>query len=124
DSGCILVGEKGMIYSPNDYGAAYAMLPDAEFIDYKKPPQTLPRNGKEDLGMKQEWAEAIKSGKPDHAYSNFDFAGMLTEMILLGNVAIRLTGQKLNWDGPSFQFSNNSQANQHLHYEYRKGWTL
>jgi hypothetical protein len=48
---------------------------------------------------------------------------MLTETILLGNVAIRLTGQKLAWDGPSLRFDN-SAANQYLHYEYRKGWTL
>jgi predicted dehydrogenase len=124
DSGSMLVGDKGILFSPNDYGAQYVLIGEGVKEAAKKVPQTLPRNGKEDLGMKQEWAEAIKSGKPDHAYSNFDFAGMLTEMILLGNVAIRLTGQKLNWDGPSFQFSNNSQANQHLHYEYRKGWTL
>ena len=87
-------------------------------------PQTLPRNGKDDTGMKQELVEAIKSGKPHHAYSNFDIAGMLTETVLLGNVAIRMTGEKLLWDGSNLQFANNPTANQHLHYEYRKGWTL
>ena len=49
---------------------------------------------------------------------------MLTETILLGNVAIRLTGKKLAWDGPNLKFTNNPAANQYVHYEYRKGWTL
>ena len=87
-------------------------------------PEKLPKNGGGDPGMKKEWVEAIKSNKPSHAYSNFDFAGMLTETILLGNVAIRCNGQKLAWDGPALQFTNNSTANGYLQYEYRKGWSL
>ena len=72
--------------------------------------------------MKAEWVEAIKGGPP--AYSNFDYAALLTETILLGNIAIRLTGEQLAWDGPGLKFTNNPRANQYLHYEYRKGWTL
>jgi hypothetical protein len=72
--------------------------------------------------MKAEWVEAMKGGPP--AYSNFDFAAMLTETILLGNIAIRMNGKKLEWDGPNLKFTNNNEANQYLHYEYRKGWTL
>ncbi|HEX4592600.1 MAG TPA: Gfo/Idh/MocA family oxidoreductase [Gemmataceae bacterium] len=123
-SGSFLVGEKAVLFSPDDYGAEAYVVTESGVERIKGDPEKLPKNGRGDLGMKQEWAEAIKAGKPDHAYSNFDFAAMLTETILLGNVAIRLTGQKLAWDGPSLQFTNNSQANQHLHYEYRKGWTL
>jgi hypothetical protein len=73
--------------------------------------------------MKDEWARAIKEGKPEIAMSNFDYAGMLTEAILLGNVAVR-AGKKLVWDGPSMRFTNLPEANQFLHKEYRKGWTL
>lgn len=124
NSGSMLVGEKGILFSPNDYGAAYRLVGEGLDEAAKAVAKTLPRNGHGDLGMKQEWAEAIKLGKPEHAYSNFDIAGILTEWILLGNVAIRMTGQKLSWDGPSLQFTNNSTANQYLHYEYRKGWTL
>lgn len=83
----------------------------------------LPRNGKGDQGMKDEWVRAIKEGKPEIAMSNFDYAGMLTEAILLGNVAMR-SGKKLEWDGPSMRFTNQPEANQFLHKEYRKGWTL
>src|SRR5439155_27295091 len=72
--------------------------------------------------MKQEWFDAMKGGPA--GLSNFDYAAMLTETILLGNIAIRLVGQELAWDGPAMKFQNNPAANQFLHTEYRKGWSL
>ena len=122
-SGSLLVGAKGVLYSPDDYGARYFLLPKKEFAGYKKPEQSLPRNGKGDLGMKQEWAQAIKENKPEIAYSNFDFAAMLTETILLGNVAMR-AGKKLEWDGPNLKFTNLPEANKLLKTDYRPGWVL
>jgi len=56
--------------------------------------------------------------------SNFNYAGMLTEAILLGNVGMKMAGKKLEWDGPGFKFTNDSAAEQHLHFEYRKGYSL
>lgn len=122
-SGSLIVGAKGILYSPDDYGAAFKLLPAKNFEGYQKPPQTLPRNGRGDLGMKEEWVRAIMENKPEIAYSNFDFAGLLTETILLGNVAMR-AGKKLDWDGENMKFTNASDAEKYLHFEYRKGWTL
>ena len=121
-SGSMLVGDKGILFSPNDYGESWKLLPEAAFADYKGPEKTLPRNGGGDLGMKKEWAEAMRGGKP--AMSNFDYAAMLTETILLGNVAVRAGGKLLEWNGPELKFTNDTAANKFLHYEYRKGWTL
>jgi predicted dehydrogenase len=122
-SGSLLVGAKGILYSPNDYGARYVLLPKKDFAGFKPPQPTLPRNGRGDLGMKEEWVRAIMENKPEIAYSNFDFAGLLTETILLGNVAMR-AGKKLEWDGENMKFPNASDAEKFLHFEYRKGWTL
>ncbi len=128
DSGSLLVGEKAILYSPNDYGASYEFLgSDAKDIAAaaEKVPQSLPRNGKGDLGMKQEWVEAIRSGKPEIAMSNFDYAAMLTETILLGNVAIRSgKGVKLEWDGPNLRVTNRPEAERFIKIEYRKGWEV
>jgi predicted dehydrogenase len=127
DSGSLLVGDKAILYSPNDYGAAYVYLgKDAKDVEEaaKKVPETLPRNGKSDDGMKAEWVQAIKEGKPSIAMSNFNYAGMLTETILLGNVAMRFPGKSLDWDGPNLKITNIADANQFLHYEYRKGWEV
>lgn len=123
DSGSILVGAKGILYSPDDYGAEFFLYPakDHEGVNKNKP-EKLPSNNRGDQGQKAEWVEAMKGGAP--AYSNFDFAAMLTETILLGNIAIRMNGQKLDWNGPDLKFTNNSKANEYIHYEYRKGWTL
>ncbi len=122
-SGSLLVGSKGVLYSPDDYGARYMLLPKENFEGYKKPEKRLPRNGKGDDGMKAEWVRAIVENKPEIAYSNFDFAGLLTETILLGNVAMR-AGKKLEWDGENMKFTNAHDAEKFLHFEYRKGWTL
>jgi predicted dehydrogenase len=122
-SASILVGDKGMLYSPDDYGAE-VFFSTGEKCNGSTKPEKMESNNRNDPGMKEEWAAAIKANKPSIAYSNFDFAAMLTETILLGNVAIRMNGQKLEWDGPGLKFTNNAGANQHLHYEYRKGWTL
>jgi predicted dehydrogenase len=123
DSGSLLVGEKGVLYSPNDYGAHYE-LPEDVREAANRVEKTLPRNGRGDDGMKEEWVRAIKAGKPEIAMSNFDYAGMLTETVLLGNVAIRAQGKKLDWDGPNFKITNDSEANNFLKTEYRSGWTL
>jgi predicted dehydrogenase len=122
-SGSLLVGDKGILYSPNDYGAAYKLLPQKNFEGFKAPTPTLPRNGKGDAGMKAEWIEAIRANRPELAMSNFGYAGLLTEAILLGNVAMR-TGKKLEWDGAALKATNCPEAAQYIKREYRQGWTL
>jgi predicted dehydrogenase len=122
-SGSLLVGDKGILFSPNDYGESYRFVPEKDFEGYKGPAESLPRNGKGDDGMKVEWIEAIKSNKPQTAYSNFGIAAMLTETILLGNVAMRV-GKRLEWDGPGMRVTNCPEAAQYIKPEFRKGWTV
>jgi hypothetical protein len=123
DSGSMLVGDKGILFSPNDYGESHRLLPEKDFEGYKPPEPTLPRNGKGDDGMKAEWVEAIKNNKPSIAMSNFDYAAMLTETILLGNVAMRV-GKKMEWDGAKLASPNCPEAEQFIKLEYRKGYSL
>ncbi|HAB17857.1 MAG TPA: Gfo/Idh/MocA family oxidoreductase [Verrucomicrobiota bacterium] len=119
DSGSLMVGSKGVMYSPSDYGGEWKLLPSNLFVGYVDPTPTLPRNGKSDQGMKDEWVAAIRGGPK--ALSNFDYASMLTETILLGNVAIR-AGTELKWDGPDFRFTSGRAAKKFLKRDYRKGW--
>jgi len=124
ESGSILVGEKGILFSPDDYGGGFRFTP-SELAEGKnlKNPERLPSNGHGDQGMKNEWVEAIKSNNPEIAYSNFDFASLLTEAFLLGNVAIR-AGKTLEWDGPGLKVTNVPQANRWIQTEYRRGWEV
>jgi len=123
-SGSLIVGDKGTLYSPDDYGGSRQLLPVRKFAGFVMPKQKLPRHSvNEDEAMKKEWVEAIKKKDPKLALSNFDYAGMLTEAVLLGNVAIK-AGKKLMWDGPGFKITNDSDANKLLRREYRTGWKL
>jgi predicted dehydrogenase len=116
-SGSLVIGEKGRIFSSNDYHGDYLILPKAEFLEYKKPAY------KASPGHFTEFANAIKEGKPELAMSNFDYAGRLSETVLLGNVALR-AGKKVEWDGVNMKVTNDTAANQYITREYRKGWEL
>lgn len=128
DSGSMVVGEKGTLFSLSDYGEdlRIAFNGDSDFR-MNSVPKTLPRHGKgnQDLHQKKEWIAAFRGGpKP---LSNFDYAGLLAEFILLGNIPARspdLQNEKLEWDGPNMKFTNNEKANQYLTKEYRNGWKL
>lgn len=122
DSGILVVGDKGVFFSPNDYGAANALLPAEEFKGYEPPADTLPRLADGgDRGHMQEWIAACKGGPP--AMSNFDYAANMTEAILLGNVAVRV-GKKLEWDAEKLEVTNAPEAAQYVRREYRSGWEL
>jgi predicted dehydrogenase len=123
DSGCLVVGDKGTLYCGDDYGETRRLLPEKQFKGYTPPKPTLPRNGRGDDGMKWEWVQAIKKGDPKIALSNFDYAGVLTEAVLLGNVAIR-AGEKLEWDGANLRVTNVPKANDYIRRAYRTGWKL
>lgn len=131
-SGCVLIGDKGKLFSPDDYGARFfiKMNGEKDLVDGKNSeavkaiPQTIPRNafkGDADARQHLEWIAACKGGPTP--YSNFDIAAYLTEIILLGCVAMR-TGKKLEWDGPNMVAKNAPESAQFVKRNYRKGWEI
>jgi hypothetical protein len=130
-SGCLMLGDKGQIFSPDDYGTQFFLKlnDEKEFTrgsDHpavKAIPESIPRNsfkGKGDAHH-QEWFTACKGGP--EGYSNFDIAAYLTEIMVLGCVALRV-GKKLEWDGPNMRAKNAPEASQFVHPSFRKGWEL
>jgi len=117
DGGSLLIGDKGKILAPGWCAESPRLIPESKMKEYKLPPKTIPRSP----GHHQEWIAACKGGKPPTA--NFDFSGPLTEVLLLGNIAIR-TGEKLLWDGPNMKITNIPEANKYIRRQYRQGWTL
>ncbi len=114
-SGCVMVGNKGKMYSGSDNGDTYRLLPEADFREYRPPQASLPRSP----GHHAEWIRACKGGVP--AMSNFvDYSGQLAETVLLGNLPIRV-GQRVTWDSAKLQ-ANVAAAAQYIRREYRKGW--
>ena len=117
NTGSLLVGDRGTLVSAGDYGGSYQLLPKKHFEGYKKPAPWIERSP----GHYVEWIRACKGGKP--AMSNFDYAALLTETILLGNVAMQ-AGERIEYDGPNMKITNVESANSLLRREYRKGWAL
>ncbi len=118
ETGAVVIGDKGKImYGSHGAGGA-RIFPEEKMRAYKQPAKTLPRV----RGHFEDWLDAIKQGK--QAGSNFDYGGPLTEIAQLGIIAIKMLGQKLEWDGANMRFRNSNQANALLQYPYREGWTL
>lgn len=141
-NGVIFIGSKGKMMC-STYGANPRLLPTAKTAEVKVK-QTLPRvPGGAEPGHYVQWVEACIAGYgKTELSSSFEFAGPLTESILMGNLAIRsydvrklrpnTTNQydypgrniKLVWDGPNMKITNFDEANQFVKREYRQGWTL
>ena len=56
--------------------------------------------------------------------ASFDYAGPLTESVLIGNVAAHFPGETLEFDAKTLSFPRKREANQHLTRGYRKGWGM
>ncbi|HEX8199897.1 MAG TPA: Gfo/Idh/MocA family oxidoreductase [Isosphaeraceae bacterium] len=122
DSGSLLVGARGSLYSPSDYGTEQVLLPEADFSGISPPEPTLPRlGGDNDLSQKREWVAAIRGGPAPLA--NFDYAATLTEAMLLGNVAVRV-GRPLDYDAQAMRITNVPDAAPLLFPEFRDGWRI
>ena len=125
NSGLLLIGTNGTIYSPNDYGSDWKVFKDGKWYkkdEVEKPTPTLPRNGQGDNGMKEELVKAIRENDPKIAMSNFDYAGNMTESILLGNVAMQ-AGGKFTWDSENLK-TNRADTDQLISKVYRSGWEV
>ncbi len=133
-SGCLLIGDKGTIFSPDDYGEQFfvKLEGDSHYVHYTKSsavaaiPVTIPRNpfkGDNDFRHHQEWIAAIKNGRPQDCYSRFDVGARLTEIMLLGCVAMRV-GRTIEWDGPAMKAKNAPEADAIIRRQNREGWVL
>jgi predicted dehydrogenase len=114
-SGVLMEGDKGSLIA--DYGK-HRLLPEERFKGFQPPRPTIAAS----VGHHREWLQAIRNG--GQTTCNFDYSGALTETVLLGNVAYRAGGAKLQYDATTGRVSGNSSAEQYLRREYRRGWTL
>jgi predicted dehydrogenase len=118
ETGAVVMGDKGTIVYGSHGAGGVRLIPQSRMDGYKRPPKTIPR-AKE---HHQDWLQAIHAGT--QAGSDFSYGGPLTELAMLGVIAIKLSGAKLEWDGPRMRFTNSREANQLLHPPYRQGWKL
>ncbi|MBK1834551.1 Gfo/Idh/MocA family protein [Roseibacillus ishigakijimensis] len=124
-SGALIVGEKGKLFSQDDYGREfYVMMNDEKgYTQGDQHPacqgieETIPRSP----GHEEEWFAAMQGGPA--AYSNFEIAAYLNEVILLGCIAQQVgEGHPIEWDGPNMRSHNNETATALVKRDYREGW--
>lgn len=115
-NGILFLGDKGALSSPG-WGGQPKLLPSARDKEYQRPAQSLPRS----KGHHRDWLDACKGGPA--AGSNFAYGAALSEVGLLGLIAMR-AGRKLHWDSVALKFPNAPEAEQHLKGTYREGWAI
>jgi len=148
-NGVIFHGSKGTLVCGN-YGEKYRLLPENKFKDLPKPAATLRRVG---MSHEMDFVRACKESSQDRVMplSNFEYSGPLNEMVVMGNLAIRLKSlnKKLLWDGVNMRITNLSDsdeirvtngipkqeprqvrinakqaAEEYIRHTYRQGWSL
>ena len=119
EGGSLFIGERGKLIC-STYAENPRLIPESKMREYKLPEKTIPRSP----GIREEWIAACKGGPP--TTSNFDYAGKLTETMLLGNLAIRLKERNtiLKWDSANLRITNLAEANDFIQMKYRQGWGL
>ncbi len=141
-NGVLIIGEKGIIST--NINDASPLMPKLYLNDGTT--EFGPENGPTDepeYGHQRMWVDACKAGFNSSEHkgltSSFDYAGPMTETVLMGNLAIRsymlrkeneqgkmefFARKKLLWDGENMRITNLEEANQFVGREYRKGFEV
>lgn len=121
-----VLGDKGGIRYGSHGATGLRIFPEEQMLAYQRPDPTLPRVALEIkdrvAAHHRDWLDAIRNGT--QAGSHFGYGGPLTEIALLGAIAIRMLGTTLQWDSAAMRFTNSEAANKLLSPPFREGWQL
>lgn len=119
DHGAMFKGSKGFLVCDFDTRLVIPYGREADMTYYKPRPkdQVAPPMG----NFQTQWIKACKGNLKTSC--DFEYAGNMIEMMLLGLVAYRV-GKKLEYDGAAGKITNDAEANALLSRKYREGWTL
>ncbi|HOZ48763.1 MAG TPA: Gfo/Idh/MocA family oxidoreductase [Candidatus Hydrogenedentes bacterium] len=118
DNGTLFIGDKGKL-ACGCYGGGPTLIPRSRMEEFKRPEKTIP----DSTGHYQEWIDSIKGTEPPAGAlaKGFGYAGPFTEMVLLGNLAVK-AGEPIEYDAEKMKITNNAKANRWLKRTYRKEW--
>lgn len=119
--GSLYVGEKGVAVIAH-VPTIPRLYPEPEFRDYSHKVLRDLYKSIEPMDHYRAWTDACANG--GQANSGFDYAGPLTETVLLGNIANRFPQKVLNWDSVNLRFKNEPAADRFVRREYRSGWKI
>ncbi len=119
-NGAFIIGDRGVIKHGSHGAGGCRIIPEEKMQAYMANP--APKTIKRVESHHKDWLTACKGGEPSSA--NWNYGGPLTEMVLLGVIALRVPEEKLLWDPEKMEFKNSKEANEFVKPEYREGWTL
>jgi predicted dehydrogenase len=113
-NGCLIVCEKATLYSPGEYAGSTQIVGGGEIpdIDFVKSP-----------GHMAELFQALNGG-PTPVANIPNYAAPMTEMALVGNLAVWADGPKLQWDARAMKVKGTDEYDSLIRPTYRKGWKL
>ena len=122
DGGSLVIGTKGTLFTRTWHGGEtdvdrFLLLPRKQFEGVQMPAPTLPRTP----SHHHEWASACL-GKGT-TLSPFSYASVLTESLLLGNVALR-AGKTIQWDRDGMRAVGCPEADPFVRPQFRAGWSF
>lgn len=141
-NGVLIIGEKGIIST--NINDSSPLMPKLYMNDGSTDfgPEVEP-NDEPEYGHQRLWIDACKAGFGSKEHlgltSSFDYAGPMTETVLMGNLAIRsyllqrenekgkmefFARKKLLWDGENMRITNLEEANQFVTRKYRPGFVV
>ncbi len=116
EQGSIVVGTDGVLVLPH-MSADPFVLPEAKMAQ-------LPTVDIPERDHYAEFLDAVAAGGKVRCSAGFDYAGPLTESVLIGNVAAHFPGETLTFDAKALRFPDKPEADQFLTRDYRDGWRI
>ncbi|WP_373515970.1 Gfo/Idh/MocA family protein [Persicitalea sp.] len=144
-NGVIMLGDKGVITCGTYGNNPKVYLNNGDKLTMEKGAFVEKYTSLHSWGHYATWADACKAGfgSKEHKAltSSFDYAGPLTETVIMGNLGIRSYNlreertdggrgfnypgrKKLLWDGKNMRVTNFEPANQFVKRDYRGDWKL
>ncbi|MCL1921175.1 MAG: Gfo/Idh/MocA family oxidoreductase [Kiritimatiellaeota bacterium] len=109
-TGAYLVGDGGTLLHGSHGSSGIRLIPESKMQAFKRPERTIPRVSG---GNCKDWLSAVRAGKHTNC-APFSYGGRLSEIGLLGTIALRFPGQRLTYDEKAMRFTNSDDANKHL----------
>jgi predicted dehydrogenase len=114
--GSVVVGTDGLLVLPHGSPEPF-VLPDSKMA-------ALPQIDLPERDHYGEFVDVVLAGGKAKCSASFDYAGPLTESVLIGNVAAHFPGEALEFDAKALSFPRKREANQYLTRSYRNGWGM
>ncbi|MCI0499344.1 MAG: Gfo/Idh/MocA family oxidoreductase [Planctomycetales bacterium] len=119
--GVLFVGDRGKLMCGNT-ASSPQLIPYDTMQAYRQPEPSIPRIKDDTGGHEMNWVRACKG--QETACSDFQTAGPLSEMVVMGNLALFFPNEELMWDEAAAEIRNRPEAKAIITPSFRDGWTL